>query len=80
MFMMTLNPCILTFPSERAVFLREENAKLYSVGPYFMGKFIVDAFPSVFFPAISALVVYWMVGLNDETPGKVLFFIFICAI
>jgi hypothetical protein len=50
MFMMTLNPCILTFPAERAVFLREENAKLYTVGPYFLGKFFVDIVPTIIFP------------------------------
>ncbi|KAL4474979.1 hypothetical protein ABPG74_001675 [Tetrahymena malaccensis] len=77
MFMMSLKPCILVFPSERAVFLREENAKLYSVTPYFFGKFIVDMFPSAIFPFISCLVLYWMVGLNDDNAGKVFFFILI---
>ncbi|KAL4512208.1 hypothetical protein ABPG72_005210 [Tetrahymena utriculariae] len=80
MFMMTLNPCVLTFPSERAVFLREENAQLYTVSPYFLGKFIVDAFPAAIFPVISCFIVYWMVGLNDENAGKVFIFILICAI
>lgn len=37
-FMASLNPTILTFPSERAVFLKEENAKLYRVSSYFLGK------------------------------------------
>ena len=80
MFMMTLNPCILTFPSERAVFLREENAKLYTVGPYFIGKFLVDLLPTIIFPALSSLIVYWMVGLNSENAGKVLFFILVCVL
>jgi len=77
MFMMTLNPCILTFPSQRAVFLREENAKLYTVGPYFVGKFIIDLIPTIIFPTISSLIGYWMVGLNSEHAGKPLFFIFV---
>lgn len=77
MLMMTLNPCILTFPSDRAVFLREENARLYKVFPYFIGKFMVDLIPTIFFPVISSLVAYWMVGMNSENSDKVLFFIFI---
>jgi hypothetical protein len=35
-FMTALTPAILTFPPVRAVFLREENSKLYSVGSYFL--------------------------------------------
>ncbi|KAL4437737.1 hypothetical protein ABPG74_012412 [Tetrahymena malaccensis] len=75
-FMMALKPCILTFPSERAVFLREENSKLYTVGPYFIGKYIIDILPCIISPALSSIVVYWMVGLNTDNAGKVLFFIF----
>lgn len=80
MLISTLNPCVMTFPSQRAVFLREENAKLYTVGPYFIGKFIVDLIPTIIFPSISSLVVYWMVGLNCENAGKVFFFIFSCIL
>ncbi|KAL4474986.1 hypothetical protein ABPG74_001682 [Tetrahymena malaccensis] len=79
-FMMAIQPCVLTFPQEKQTFLREENSKLYSVGPYFIGKYIVDMLPSAFFPALSSLIVYWMIGLNTDNPGKVLFFIFVCAI
>lgn len=28
-FMESVNPCVLTFPVDKAIFLREENAKLY---------------------------------------------------
>lgn len=33
-----LNPVMIQFPAERAVFLREENSKLYSTAAYFLGK------------------------------------------
>ncbi|EWS75885.1 ABC-2 family transporter protein (macronuclear) [Tetrahymena thermophila SB210] len=79
-FMMALKPCILTFPSERAVFLREENSQLYTVGPYFLGKYIVDILPCIISPILSSIVVYWMVGLNTDSPGKVLFFMFTSAL
>jgi len=77
---MTLTPCILTFPSERAVFLREENAKLYTVGPYFLGKFLVDMVPTIIFPVICSAISYWMVGLNSENAGKVFFFFLVCIV
>ena len=77
---MTLNPCILTFPSERAVFLREENAKLYTVGPYFIGKLLIDLIPTIIFPIICSLIDYWMVGLNTESVGTVLFFFFVAIV
>ncbi|KAL4474982.1 hypothetical protein ABPG74_001678 [Tetrahymena malaccensis] len=76
-FMLQLNPCILTFPSQRSVFLREENQKLYTVASYFIGKLVVDIIPAVIFPIISSLIMYWMVGLNDEKALRVLTFIFI---
>ncbi len=33
-----MNPVILTFPAERGVFLKEENAKLYKTSSYFTGS------------------------------------------
>jgi len=62
------------------VFLREENAKFYTVGPYFISKLLVDLIPAILYPLISAIVVYWMVGLNTENAGKPLFFIFTCIL
>lgn len=76
-FMTSLNPCILTFPSERAVFLREENVKMYSVASYFFGKWLVDLLPAIFSPVMSSLIVYWMVGLNNESAGKFFFFLLV---
>jgi hypothetical protein len=40
-FMTSLNPAVLTFPPQRAVFLREENSKLYTVSSYFFGKSLI---------------------------------------
>jgi hypothetical protein len=64
MLMTSLNPNMLTFPQQRAVFLREENAKLYTTFPYFVGKLIVDIVPSIIFPIICSLIIYWMAWLN----------------
>lgn len=40
--MAAMNPVMVTFPAERAVFLREENSKLYSTSAYFLGKSSVE--------------------------------------
>lgn len=37
-FMENLNAMIITFGVERGVFLKEENAKMYTTFTYFMGK------------------------------------------
>jgi ATP-binding cassette, subfamily G (WHITE), eye pigment precursor transporter len=62
-------PIALVFPSERAVFLKEENSKMYGVFSYFMSRNIVDIPFLVILPAIYSLVTYWMVGLNS-TPAQ----------
>ncbi|KAL4474978.1 hypothetical protein ABPG74_001674 [Tetrahymena malaccensis] len=80
MFMMNLKPSIITFPSQRAVFLREENAKFYSVGPYFIAKVLVDMIPAIIFPIICSLVMYWMVNLNHQDAGTVFFFLLTCCV
>jgi len=72
MFMMQLNPVILTFPFQRLVFLREENTQMYNVASYFIGKNIVELPIQFLVPCISISIAFWMIGLNDRTPGVVL--------
>jgi hypothetical protein len=38
----SLSPVVLQFATERDVFLREENSKLYTTFSYFMGKSFVE--------------------------------------
>ena len=59
-------PIALVFPSERSVFLKEENSKMYGVVPYFISRNIVDIPFSFILPAIYCLVTYWMVGLSSS--------------
>ncbi|EAR86482.2 ABC transporter family protein (macronuclear) [Tetrahymena thermophila SB210] len=80
MFMMNLKPSILTFPAQRAVFLREENSKFYTVGPYFLAKTLVDIIPAIIFPIICSLVIYWMANLNHQDAGTVFFFLLTCCV
>jgi len=66
MFLMSaLAPVVLTFPKERAVFLKEENSKLYTISSYFTGRSIVELPILVFLPIIWFLIIYWMSKLND---------------
>ncbi len=80
MFIKSVLPCVLTFPAEKVVFLKEKGSKLYSQGPYFLSKFIIEVIPSFFFCSITSLIVYWMVGLNDSDPQKIIIFILISLI
>jgi ATP-binding cassette, subfamily G (WHITE), eye pigment precursor transporter len=61
----SMMPIALVFPTERSVFLKEENSKMYSVVSYFISRNIVDIPFSFILPAIYCLVTYWMVGLSS---------------
>jgi len=59
-------PTILTFPSERPVFLREYAAKQYGVIQYFVSKSIVEL-PVVFLTSVVMfLVTYWLMGFHGN--------------
>jgi ABC-type multidrug transport system permease subunit len=59
-------PTILTFPSERPVFLREYAARQYGVLPYFVSKTIVEL-PVVFMASvIMFLIAYWVMGFHGN--------------
>lgn len=55
-FMEAMNPCALSIPLERQVFLREENSKMYKIGPYFLGKLFVDLVSDIIIPIIFASI------------------------
>ena len=73
-FMLSMLPVILTFPIERSVFLKEENSKLYTVKAYFIGRSLFELPFLIIFPLMLTLIVYWLVGLRNETDT---FFIFL---
>eukprot|EP01016_Furgasonia_blochmanni_P019458 TRINITY_DN2181_c0_g1_i1.p1 TRINITY_DN2181_c0_g1~~TRINITY_DN2181_c0_g1_i1.p1 ORF type:complete len:538 (-),score=104.36 TRINITY_DN2181_c0_g1_i1:84-1697(-) len=66
-FMDALGSTSLTFPKEREVFLREENSKLYRVTSYFCGKFLVELPVMMIAPFLFCLIIYWIIGLNDDS-------------
>ena len=55
-FMESVNPCVLTFPVDKAIFLREENAKLYGQIAYFTGKLIIDILTNLPLPILDSVI------------------------
>ncbi|CAD8042834.1 unnamed protein product [Paramecium primaurelia] len=76
----SLFPVVLQFATERDVFLREENSKLYTTFSYFMGKSFVEIPFCLITPIIQELILYWMVGLNHMNSGIVITHIFIAVL
>lgn len=64
----------LTFPSERAVFLREHSANMYSVSAYYLGRSSTEIPFVIAFPTLMTAICYYIIGYNDYNAGK--FFIF----
>jgi len=71
---------ILAFPVQRAVFLKEQTSKMYSIFAYYITKQI----PELIFEFISviafALIVYWSIGLNTNMDDKVIIFMITVAL
>ncbi len=64
--MLSMMPVVLTFPSERGVFLKEEASKLYSATNYFIGRTIIELPLTFFFPVLFSAICFWMIGYRDE--------------
>lgn len=62
--MSALGPVSLIFPSERAVFLKEESSRLYSTFSYFISKNLLELPYLLITPLLMILVFYWMIGLK----------------
>ena len=61
-----MSPIILTFHSERVVFLKEYNMKMYGVTSYFLGKTTPEFIFLVLFPFLFSLIVYWPTNMNTS--------------
>eukprot|EP01119_Soliformovum_irregulare_P025420 TRINITY_DN9410_c0_g1_i1.p1 TRINITY_DN9410_c0_g1~~TRINITY_DN9410_c0_g1_i1.p1 ORF type:complete len:618 (-),score=179.97 TRINITY_DN9410_c0_g1_i1:44-1897(-) len=66
---------INSFPSERAITLRERASGTYYVSAYFLSKSIIELVPLIVFPAVFSTVVYWLVGFQP-VAGKFFLFMF----
>lgn len=69
----SLLPIVLTIPTERVVFLKEENSKMYSVLAYYLSKLIVESFMVVIVPLIYNCICYYIIGLNSNFENFLFF-------
>ena len=51
-------------PSERKLFLKEENSNFYRVSSYFLGKVLVELPYIIIYPIISITIVFWACGYS----------------
>ena len=61
---------ILVFPYERPIFLKEVNGNMYSVGPYFFGRFFAEIPAGLIVPIIYGTLIYFLVGLDTTEHYK----------
>ncbi|ETO29016.1 ATP-binding cassette transporter, subfamily G, member 2, group WBC protein PpABCG2 [Reticulomyxa filosa] len=65
---------VTTFTLEKAIVMRERQAKSYHVVSYYLTKFLTAVPVDIFFPVLFSCVMYWIVNLNPTAQS---FFIFI---
>jgi len=57
---------INVFPVERIIVLRERAAGTYRTLPYFFAKSVAELPQQIAFPLLFSLIVYWMMGLQNN--------------
>lgn len=77
LFMTQVMGTLLTFPVERAVFIREYCSKMYAIPEYYTSKVLVETPFIVFFTIIFTLIIYFTTGLRGEAGP---FFIYTAAL
>ena len=73
-WMGSMAPVLLTFPAERANFLKEEGSGMYTVSAYYFGRTLIEIPFLILFPFLLSVLLYWTIGFNNSDPSK--FFIF----
>ena len=76
-FMSAMQNVLLTFPDERALFLREQSNKMYGVLSYYITKTLVEIPFQILMPVVMTLLVYWVVGFRNEPDA---FFSFLACL
>ena len=67
---------VLTFADERAVFLREQRVRLYSVEAYFLARTGVDVIPTAVCSVLFVICCYFLMGFGLSV-GQVFYFLLI---
>jgi len=71
---------VLTFPLQRAVFLKEQAVCMYGSFVYFWAKTIPEIFMEALSPTVFCFLTYWILGLNTDSYEKPLIFWGICVL
>ena len=73
---------INSFPSERAIVLRERAAGTYKVSAYFLSKITAEASIQIIYPILFSCVVYWLVGFHHGAAQffTFMFFMILCSL
>lgn len=58
-----LSPITLTFPSEREVFFKEQDSKMYGTAQYFIARNITEIPELILIPLLNTSIYYFMIGL-----------------
>jgi ABC-type multidrug transport system ATPase subunit len=66
--------CTGAVPMERAVFMREQDNRVYRVATYYVAKVASEVPFGVVLALVFSIIVYWMIGFNDSEPAR--FFVF----
>jgi ABC-type multidrug transport system permease subunit len=66
---------LTTFPSERAIIIKERASGSYRLSAYFMAKIVAEAPVELMYPIIFLLMSYFMIGFK-ETAGGFFFTVF----
>lgn len=64
--MTATQPTLISFPSERPVFLREYASNMYGVVPYFVSKSCVEFVILVVQVTVALIVCYWLMALQGN--------------
>ncbi|KAL4474930.1 hypothetical protein ABPG74_001626 [Tetrahymena malaccensis] len=78
MFMSGCMQIVISFPSERGVYMREENSKYYTPIAYAIGKISTNILLKIFYPIIYGTIVYFMVGYTHDYAYQ--YFIYISVL
>jgi len=73
-FLFALLGVVNTFPSERAVFLREAQDRWYHPAAFYLAKVVLDTFMQCLFPMLATVIGYLLIGLNTDKAERIFIF------
>jgi len=72
--------CILLFPTERKVYIREQKAGLYRTSAYILSKFVSEHPVHGLIACLGAPIYYYMAGLNPEGEKFLIFMLLLALV